>query len=512
MAGSGALIGAGDKQRLEPRRREFVSGLIGLTRKAERRVAGEFVNDSFALGHRLRDRAVPASAGRTVSMPIVIVGGGIAGLSAAWHLDRRGFRDFVLLEMEREPGGNSRYGENDVSAYPWAAHYIPVPGTGSRLVRELLQELGVVNNGVWEERYLCFSPQERLYIHGRWQEGIEPELGATARDREDFRRFEELIAEQRQSRQFTIPIADGARASELDSVSMSEWLARNGLTSPALRWYVDYSCRDDYGAAASATSAWAGIHYFASREPDEKGPLTWPEGNGWIVRRLAAKLARYIRTGTPVTSIRRIGSKLQVSTPDTMYAAEAVVFAAPTFLAPYLIEGAPRPPFEYSPWVTANLTLDRLPRERGVELAWDNVIYGSASLGYVNATHMSLATRRERTVWTWYHALSHGNPADNRRLLLQQDCEYWKRFILDDLSRAHPDIRECVSRIDVMRMGHAMARPSPGFLSARRRERFDRGVRNVFFGNSDISGVSIFEEAQYCGVHAAGLALRSVSR
>jgi len=28
-----------------------------------------------------------------------------------------------------------------------------------------------------------------------------------------------------------------------------------------LRWYVDYGCRDDYGAPASATSAWAGVHY-----------------------------------------------------------------------------------------------------------------------------------------------------------------------------------------------------------------------------------------------------------
>ena len=27
----------------------------------------------------------------------------------------------------------------------------------------------------------------------------------------------------------------------------------------------------------------------------------------------------------------------------------------------------------------------------------------------------------------------------------------------------HPDIRACVSHIDIMRMGHAMVRPAPGF-------------------------------------------------
>ena len=52
-------------------------------------------------------------------------------------------------------------------------------------------------------------------------------------------------------------------------------------------------------------------------------------------------------------------------TEETEYLAEAVTFAAPTFLAPYLIEGAgPVRDFVYSPWLTANLTLDRWPGER----------------------------------------------------------------------------------------------------------------------------------------------------
>ena len=77
---------------------------------------------------------------------------------------------------------------------------------------------------------------------------------------------------------------------------------------PALRWYVDYACRDDYGALAAQTSAWAGIHYFASRAHDEQGPLTWPEGNGWIVKRLAAQLSQHIHTGEPAVRIERAGT------------------------------------------------------------------------------------------------------------------------------------------------------------------------------------------------------------
>ena len=94
-------------------RRQFLSAaLVGLSAKAERTITGSFVNDAFPLGHKLRDRTLAVSPKHSVKIPIVIVGGGIAGLSAAWRLDKRGFRDFVLLEMEREVGGNSRSGND----------------------------------------------------------------------------------------------------------------------------------------------------------------------------------------------------------------------------------------------------------------------------------------------------------------------------------------------------------------------------------------------------------------
>ena len=489
-------------------RRQFLSAALAVPSKAEKQITGSFVNDSHMAGHRLRDRDVRDTPKRTVKVPVVIVGGGIAGLSAAWWLDKQGFRHFTLLEMEKQAGGNSRWGESDITPYPWAAHYVPVPNLGAVLVRELMTELGVLTEGAWNERYRCFSPQERLFIHGRWQEGIEPELGATPRDREDFKRFNELVAGLRESKQFTIPMQGGAKESPLDKLSMRDWLQGQKLVSPYLHWYVDYSCRDDFGSHSRDTSAWAGVHYFAARDHEDKGPLTWPEGNGWIVRRLLTKLNRYVRTGAMVSRIERQGRALKVIAGDTEYIASAVIFAAPTFLAPHIIPGASTSSLEYSPWITANLTLDRRPREQRSEPAWDNVIYGSPSLGYVVATHMSLRTHVERTVWTWYHALASGPPGENRRLLLAKDWAYWKEFILSDLSRAHPDIRDCVSRIDVMRMGHAMVRPVPGAIFSDARERLIRTGGNVIFANSDLSGFSIFEEAQYRGVKAADRALK----
>jgi hypothetical protein len=368
-----------------------------------------------------------------------------------------------------------------------------------------MEDLGVLRGSEWEERFLCHTPQERVFVHGRWQEGFEPE---TRDDRAEWRKFVERMQEFHATREFTIPVPESSRVAQLDRMSMRAWLDENGFRSAYLRWYVDYACRDDYGAQSSDTSAWMGIHYFASREHDEIGPITWPEGNGWIVRRLLERLGPYVHTQSPVTRIVREGRGWRVQTPDTAFITRAVIFAAPTFLAPRIVEGATAAPIQYSPWVTANLVLDRLPKERGFERAWDNVIVDSPSLGYVNAIHMSLSTHHERSVWTWYHALAEPNAWAARGGLLHSTWEDWRDFILDDLARAHPDIRDCVSRIDVMRFGHAMARPVVGSVFNQARRAIARGTGTLLFANSDLSGYSIYEEAQARGVAAADRLLR----
>ena len=489
-------------------RRQFLSAaLVGLAAKSEPRVAGGFVHDAFPLGHRIRDHAHFETPKRVEKFPIVIVGGGIAGLSAAWRLQKRGFKDFILLEMEPEAGGNSRWGENEITAYPWAAHYVPVPDARATLVRELFEEFGVFKDGKWDDRTLCFAPQERLYLHGRWQEGIEPEGESTDRDRDDYRRFNAMMQEFRASGEFTIPMELGAKPSELDRITMQDWLAQQKFTSPYLDWYINYACRDDFGALARETSAWAGIHYFAARDPEEKGPLVWPEGNGWIVRRLMERLKPYVRTASPVYSITHDARKLRVKTEAVEYMADRVIFAAPTFLAPYIVEGVAHfSDFVYSPWLTANLTIEHPPED----VAWDNVIFDSPTLGYVDATHMSLKTFIDRSVWTFYWALAERTPAESRNLLLEKDWLYWREAIFNDLHRAHPDIRARVSRIDVMRIGHAMARPVPGFLGSETRHHFKDSNGPIYYANSDLSGFSIFEEAQYRGVVAADRAIKNL--
>jgi hypothetical protein len=192
-------------------RRSFLAtaavALVGLRRKTDRTLAGGFAEDNMIVGHRIRDASAWPTPSRVVRTPIVIVGAGVAGLSAGWRLMKRGHDDFVILELGADAGGNARWGQNDVSAYPWAAHYVPVPGPRATLVRELFTDLGVLRNGVWDERALCFAPKERLFLNGEWRSGLESVIGLTGRDREEFKRFDDMTVAAR----WTIHDPDGTR-------------------------------------------------------------------------------------------------------------------------------------------------------------------------------------------------------------------------------------------------------------------------------------------------------------
>ena len=498
-------------------RRAFLSAsLLGMTCKSRRGPFGTLVDDGGARGHRLRSAIVTGARRRNERKPIVIIGGGIAGLSAAWRLQQRGFIDFAVLEMEPRAGGNSRWGEHEISPFPWAAHYVPIPGPEAVGLRAFFRDIGVLEGDRWNERAVCFAPQERLFIHGRWQEGLEPQVGPTARDRDQFKRFDDRIHAFRETGAFTIPSSGGrlrtaqtAAIAALDRLSMAAWLEREGLDSRYLSWWVEYGCRDDYGAVAADVSAWAGIHYHASRPPEEPGPLTWPEGNGWIVRRLLERIGPRLETGVMIERLERNGRGWRVTADTGVWEADQVIYAAPAFLLPHLMtDRFASDGFEYSPWLTANLVVERWPRGSGAEPAWENVIFDSPALGYVVATHQSLATEVPRTIWTYYWALAQGSPQSNRQWLQRQTWETLSARILGDLRRAHPDIDDCVSRIDVFRMGHAMIRPTVGFLSHAARHRMAAGDEGLFFAHSDVSGLSLFEEAHDNGVRAADNALR----
>ncbi|HEY1231663.1 MAG TPA: NAD(P)-binding protein, partial [Ramlibacter sp.] len=142
-------------------------------------IEGGYEGIDVSRGHMLRDGALAGKTpDETRRTRVLIAGGGVAGLAAARALRLAGIEDFVLLELEDQPGGNSRGTAVQGLPCPMGAHYLPVPGDDAPEVQDLLEELGLRRRvaGRWEydERHLCHSPQERLFYQGQWQDGLLP--------------------------------------------------------------------------------------------------------------------------------------------------------------------------------------------------------------------------------------------------------------------------------------------------------------------------------------------------
>lgn len=536
---------------------------------------GGFTGVALGRGHSLRpfwqrlaqglELPAPALVHRA---PVVVAGGGMAGLAAARALELAGVQGAALLDTQTAMGGNSQEGVVKGIACPLGAHYLPVPGDDAYEVQDWLEELGVRQRvaGRWryDERYLCHSPQERLYWQGNWHEGLLPVQGVSQRTLDQYVLFEKLVGAAMGAARFAMPsIRVWQRAgqlppshAELDAQRFDNWLAAQGLDDECLLWYLDYSCRDDFGAGLGRVSAWAGIHYFASRHgfhaprlqlehdsaDESEQVLTWPQGNGWLSQQLVARLkATHLQTDCSVLAITEDASGVQVDTWHhgrqqlERWLAGHCVVALPTFVASRVLRNAPdflrtvATRLDWAPWLVANIHIDQsLADYPGAEPAWDNVLYRDGNvggLGYVDAGNQRLdRVSRQPTVLSYYQAL--GDWTDGRRQLLEQPFAFWRDRIVKTLSEPHPDLLRRATRMEISRYGHAMAIPRPGdqkilseiglkFNQGERKqlsngERFSAlptpATTRLSFAHSDWAGYSVLEEAFTRGHHAGLIA------
>ncbi|HWK05828.1 MAG TPA: NAD(P)-binding protein [Puia sp.] len=531
-------------------RREFIqlsSALtgIGLLSKActvKRPVPGEIAGASASVGHLLRD----GHFGEPVSgfaCEVAIIGGGVSGLSAARWLKKNGIGDLCILDLEKQMGGNAACGQNAVSAYPWGAHYVPIPNNNLTEYGEFLEESGVITGrdekGLpeYNEYFLCFDPQERLYINGRWQDGLIPRGGLPVEDQAEINRFLQQMDQFRQANgsdglpAFSIPVDRSSKDTlytALDKLTMKEWLQQNNYHSSYLQWYVNYCTRDDFGTRYEAISAWTGIHYFACRKGTGSNAkhydvLTWPQGNGWLVEQLSKPIRHCLKPNALVVKLNPSPEKLEVRYYDTLTKEvkaiwpQHIIVAVPQFVANRLLPVSPerdrivKEEMHYTPWMVANMTVGELEERSGAPLSWDNVVFDSESLGYVEATHQQVQQLKEKRVLTYYLPLTNEDPVAARKNALQRSHAEWVRLIFDDLRKVHPDIEERTERIDLMIWGHAMAQPRPGWIHGGDRQVLQQSYNErIHFAHTDVAGISIFEEAFYQGIGAANKILGKI--
>lgn len=506
-------------------RREFLSlgaslALAGCAPKIK--LAGSLDGPDFQRGHRLHSGGFPEPTEQRTT-GVVIVGGGVSGLSAAWWLQRSGYRNFLLLEGETEAGGNARHAHSPVTRYPLGAHYLPLATREATDLVTLLSDLGVVTgrrtdgSPIYDETALVAAPHERLHYLGRWQPGLEPRgpEAATA----EFRRFHERIdrlkrAIGRDGRPaFATPSRFSSRDPRyrtLDRITFADWLRQEGFRDPRLLWYCEYATRDDFGSLPSETSAWVGLHYFAGRQtwgPYENDlVLTWPEGNGYLVRKMAERVGDRLMRNEFAWRVQERTGHVEVDvfdgTKSTRYRADQVILAVPLHVRARLLKEKISP-HERTPWLVANLHVDALPVGEGMETCWDNVMYDSPSVGYIVATHQHLTQTTGRSVLTYYWPLTGRPPTQARRELLEQPWSFWTPTIMADLRRVHPDIDTVTSRVDLWRWGHGMIKPSPGLITGPALVQARQSRGRIHFAHSDLAGMSLFEEAHDVGVRAA---------
>lgn len=525
------------------------AGVLGLTGLRslkglyqKKTIPGGINSQSFLRGHLLRKSKFPAISEQK-EIPVVVVGGGMSGLTAGYNFLKKDFQEFTILELEDYVGGNSASGENKVSSYPLGAHYVPLLSSESHLAKEFFKELGVIketgeDGEKYNEFYICSDPSERLMIEGRWQEGIIPSLNISEEERaniEDFLSHVEKLKKARGEdgkRAFAIPIdlsSKDPRFRDLDTISFKEYLNKNNFTSKPLLWYLNYCTQDDYGAKVEEVSAWAGLHYFASRDGKAKGlesdeTLTWPEGNGWIVKQLKKKLEKNIRTGQIVFNIESRAYKTYLDVFDfrlkksIRYLTKKVIYSAPRFTALKVIkEWRESPPawskdLVYNPWMVANITMSTKPDNMQVPLSWDNVNYNGKSLGYVVATHQSLKTNREETVLTQYWPLTERSPMKSRVWALGRSHQEWCEDVVRELDYMHPGIEKFIENIDIQLWGHAMVSPAKNYIWGETRKKLNKNFHHIHFAHSDMSGISIFEEAHYQGMLASERVLHELGK
>ncbi|MFC1525370.1 NAD(P)-binding protein [Candidatus Latescibacterota bacterium] len=467
---------------------------------------------------------------------VVVIGGGVSGLCACWRLRRAGVEHIHLLELESQLGGTSCSGRLGGIVFPWGAHYINIPPPEADCIHVLLRDLGVIEGydaagrPLVPPEHLLRWPRERLHDGQAWRPELDPFHDAPTGELETFQRFEDdmlrwaLYRGRDDRRAFAMPLAyssaDSA-ARQLDTITMGEYLRNRGWRSPRLDWLVNWACRDDYGATMDQVSAWAGIHYHACRFYDRRvadqypaDTLTWPEGNGFLVSRLADGLAACdIHEHTAAVATRQVRAGVEVTCLDLVTGrcqrlrARAAIYAGKLHGAPHVVSGMPAPQARamgqapYSAWLVAAIHLSARPDRPVLEASWDNVVVDSPSVGYVSARHQEGGGDTDDVLIYYLPFVRDLTRA--RMELRDRDQSFWAQRIAADLERVHPGIRQAIERIDIWRWGHAMPQPVPGALWGEAALLRQRPCGRVAFASCDATGLPLFEEAVFAGVRAA---------
>jgi protoporphyrinogen oxidase len=469
---------------------------------------------------------------RTISG--LIVGGGVSGLSAGYHLHKRGFSDFLIVELNDQVGGNSGSGQNEYSKYPLGAHYLSLANPNNRELITFLKEQNLIvkeENGLqfYNEDFLCHAPDERLLFKGVFHEGLVPEYGISPESHQEIARFFKTMRELKQAKDsngidlFNIPISQASITKELealDKITFKEYLTEQNYHSEELHWFLDYCCRDDFGAGYDKVSAWAGIHYFAGRKatPGNTDPttvLTWSEGNGHLIDILKKNIQDQLKPNVIVYSVEELDDHVFIQAIDLKekkklhIQAKTCIISSPAYVAKHILKSDHWPVsyFEgirHNPWLIGIVVLREIPEGNGTLFAWDNVKFGTKGLGYVSDRHQEFGRVKDKHVISVYLTLDQEDENSERARLFKMTDDAMCDLVISELKSMHPLIEESIESISFQRWGHGMVTPYPGALSTYQKYlSLKAKAKRVHLAHTDYSSYSVFEEGFDLGLLAS---------
>jgi oxygen-dependent protoporphyrinogen oxidase len=276
---------------------------------------------------------------------LVVVGGGITGLAAAWEAHQRG-ADVVVLEADSRPGGKLR--TSDVGGIPVdesADAFLARRPEAVKLCAELGIEDELVAPGsgrafVWIDEQLRPLPEAQLLgvptdLDALATDGILSPAGL-ARARDDLVRPDDrpdgdesvgaLIRRRLGDEvldRLVAPLVGGIWAGDCDRLSLD-------TATPALA--------DARREGPSLIQAAAALREAASRTNAEHQPpvfLAPRDGMGRLVEALSSGLGDRVRAGQAVTAIEPSGASWRID--PAAITADAVVVALPAWVAAPLI-------------------------------------------------------------------------------------------------------------------------------------------------------------------------------